>query len=319
MRSSRFAAYLVAAAVAFGAADVAQAQARIRIVPCQSNCWGGPSPTDSMTPVVNLLLAKAQALTRLLPPDLAIDVLIDGSDDFHYRARPNQPHLITIGVHALAELHNSWANAYANDSQGRTEEAFGAIVEWTFYHEVGHALLERAGQAQSHLSNDDPNHERMADRFATVAMMFSNRDAARRANFASQGISRMRLGAVQQASAGEEGVRHAHAPRAAQRKEVGRRRGVDGILGVHAPTPYRAWVVRCYVWGAGLMADPGVLTSVGPGGQQQNDHCNERDFNNAILELRQYWPGLPQLPLNAVTRYNPQTGQLYDPRSGRTY
>ncbi len=305
MRFKRAAAPCLAAVLCTALATAALAQQRIRMVECRvSDCWGGPSPDDSMTPTVHLITQKAMALNRLLPADIQIEVMIVGGYDFSHRYQPGRPHLITIGVQALAELHNSWSDSFYSGGQN-VEEAFGAIVEWTFYHEVGHALIEHAQGRTTTLQNDDHNHERLADRFATVALMFANQDAARRATFASQGIYAMRLASAQQTQVSGPGVRNALERRAAPRPKVDKPRGVDGLLGVHSPTAYRAWAVRCYVWGSGLGPDPGDLRTT-----DRDYICKPHDFSNAIWELRQYAPFLPEVPLDRVTRYNPRSRQL---------
>ena len=309
MGINRIAAVCIAAVLCTVLATTALAQQRIRMVECRLNdCWGGPSPDDSMTPTVRLIEQKAMGLNQLLPADIQIEVMIVGGYDFSHRYLPGRPHLITIGVQALAELHNSWSSSFYTGGEN-VAEAFGSIVEWTFYHEVGHALIEHARGRTTTLNNNDRDHERLADRFATVALMFANRDAARRATFASQGIYAMRLATAQQTGVSGPGVRNALERQAPPRAQVGKRRGVDGLLGVHSPTAYRAWDVKCYVWGSGLGPDPGVLRTV-ENGMQRNDHCNAHDFNNAIWELRQYAPFLPELPMDRVTRYDPQTRRL---------
>lgn len=311
MSYSRFIATCLGGALAFSIAAIAVAQqsARIWMVECRTNdCWGGPSPQDSMTPTVALIQRKARNLNNLLPPDIRIEVMIVGGYDFNHQYAPGRPHLITVGVNALAELHNNWVESFHHGGEN-AEEAFGAIVEWTFYHEVGHALLDHAAHKQPHLRNSDFNHERLADRFATVAMMFANTDAARRATFASQGIYAMRLARSQQ-SAASPGVRDAFERRAAAGVRITRRRGVDGILGAHSPTGYRAWGVRCYVWGSGLGPNPGLHQGTHEG-KPATFQCNPHDFNNALWELHQYAPFLPKVELNRVTRYDPQQRRLW--------
>jgi hypothetical protein len=309
MTCRRLALFCLVALCGLATAADALAQQRIRMVPCRvSDCWGGPSPDDSMTPTVRLIQQKAMGLAPLLPSDIEIEVMIVGGYDFSHRYQPSRPHLITIGVQALAELHNNWSASFYTGGQN-VAEAFGAIVEWTFYHEVGHALIEHALGRTTSLKNNDQDHERLADRFATVALMFANRDAARRATYASQGIYAMRLASAQAMSVEGPDVRNALERRARPRPKVVKQRGLDGLRGVHNPTAYRAWDVKCYVWGSGLGPNPGPLRSM-HNGMLREDICNAHDFNNAIWELRQYAPFLPQVPLNRVTRYNPQTRRL---------
>ncbi len=294
----------LACALAAALPAAAVAQDRIYMVPCRTNdCWGGPSPQDSMTPRVRMIEQKIRALNPLLPADIRIEVMIVGGLDFSHQVVPGRPHLISIGVNALAELHNNWVESFYSGGQ-QVNEAFDSIIEWSLYHEIGHALLEHAAQKQPHLRNNDQNHERLADRFATVALMFANRNAAARAGYASQGIYAMRRAQARQGAAAAPNTRDAY------ERPKAKRRNLDGILGVHSPTEERAWNVLCYVWGSGLAPPPGELPAVREG-RQVNYVCNERDFNNIFWELRQYMPFLPERELNRVSRYDPERGALF--------
>ena len=304
----------IIAAIAFSLAlsAIASAQQQIRMIPCRTNdCWGGPSPEDSMTPVVGMIAEKAAGIGPLLPNDIRIEVMIVGGDEFHHQYTRGRPHLITIGVEGLAGLHNNWVDKFYEGYEN-VEEVFGAIVEWVLYHEIGHALQAHCAEKDSCIANDDRNHERMADRFATVAVMFANRDSAIRARYASQGIYAMSLPEGERMTPPSDGSRNAFAKAAPNKRRVSKKRPLDGLLGIHNPTPYRAWDVMCYVWGSGLGPHPGDHEGTHQG-QPAIHQCNEHDFNNAVWELNQYVPALPKVELDRVLHYNPETRRLFYP------
>lgn len=312
MRLHYITALIAAVAVSIALPAAVSAQEQIKMIECRTNdCWGGPSSEDSMTPVVKLIEQKATGIEPILPNDIKIEVMIVGGDEFNHQYVRGKPHLITIGVNALARLHNNWVEVFYEEDEN-VEEIFGAIVEWTLYHEIGHALQAHCAEKDSCTRNDDRNHERMADRFATVAVMFANRDSAKRAIYASQGIYAMSLPEGDRSAAPSDGKRNAFASAAAGKTKVYKKRGLDGVLGVHNPTPYRAWDVKCYVWGSGLGPHPGDHEGTHQG-QHAIHQCNEHDFNNAVWELNDYVPSLPKVDLDRVLKYNPETGRLFYP------
>lgn len=291
LRTLLITAGLVAAGVV---PSVTTANTGIQLIPCNQSCF--PGDIHDLQGV-RVIRRSIDQFSGRLPNNLSIDVMIVDGLDFAHR-RPEQAegrHLIAIGADFMIQMYNSWTDEfgwYDGDDQAAADAAsreasaaYEAFLEWSFYHEVGHALLDHS---ERYVVKSDkslgPFHEKFADSFATITMLRSGRNQGYDVALAASGILVLTL---PDGSEVLSGLRW----RNLDRKEPGlARKGKrwSKLLGdVHSPNPQRAWDILCLMYGAGLVDSPGEYQghhdgSPAPFVCEQDDYSGWANYINSV-------------------------------------
>lgn len=237
-------------------AGAALAEPTVQMIPCSEQCDPKPGEQAQLhAEYERFVRALIDEVKGRLPPHLRVRVMFNASGRIDYE---HPKRLIMIGSAEIQRLKHEYLEEFG-DLEGTAEwrYALESIVEWSFYHELGHALImTQTGWPLEQRRK----HEVWADDFATVALLDWCGEGEKRAMYAAASFLAMASqaytleftnGVLRAKSKPIPGRFGSHAPRRDSRaRDAARRQGRTGVADSgHEPGEERAFWIDCVTYG----------------------------------------------------------------------